>query len=67
MFLIDRSRGGAVVEALLGSRFAGLVGTDRWSAYNRFPAGRRALCYAHLKRDFQGLVDRGGGSEPVGR
>jgi transposase len=67
VFWIDRSRGGTVVEALLGSQFAGVVGSDRWSAYSRFPAERRALCHAHLKRDFQGLVDRGGEAEPIGR
>lgn len=67
VFRIDRHRGGAVVEALLGPAFAGVVGSDRWSAYKRFPAERRALCYAHLKRDFQGLVDRGGEAEPIGR
>ena len=67
VFLIDRRRGGAVVEALLGSEFRGLVGSDRWSAYRRFPAERRALCWAHLKRDFQGLVDRGGEAAPIGR
>ena len=55
------------MEALLGSKFAGVVGSDRWSAYSRFPAEQRALCWAHLKRDFQGLVDRGGEAEPVGR
>jgi transposase len=63
---IDRSRGGVVVDALLGSQFGGVVGSDRWSAYSRFPAERRALCHAHLKRAFQGLVDRGGVAEPVG-
>jgi transposase len=67
VFLIHRSRGGAVVEALLGSAFTGVVGSDRWSAYSRFPAERRALCQAHLKRHFQGLVDRGGEAEPIGR
>jgi transposase len=67
VFLIKRSRGGAVVEALMGSEFAGVVGSDRWSAYKRFPAERRALCHAHLKRDFQALVDRGGEAEPIGR
>ena len=44
VFRIDRSRGGAAVEALLGADFAGVVGSDRWSAYSRFPAERRALC-----------------------
>jgi transposase len=67
VFHIDRSRGGAVVAALLGPQFAGVVGSDRWAAYNRFAAERRALCYAHLKRDFQALVDRGGAAEPIGR
>lgn len=67
VFWIDRRRGGAVVDALLGADFAGVVGSDRWSAYSRFPAERRALCYAHLKRDFQALVDRGGEAAPIGR
>jgi transposase len=67
VFRIDRTRSGAAMEALLGPDFAGVVGSDRWSAYNRFPATRRALCYAHLKRDFQSLVDRGGEAEPIGR
>jgi transposase len=67
VFQIDRSRGGAVVDALLGSTFTGVVGSDRWSAYSRFPAERRALCHAHLKRAFQALVDRGGEAAPIGR
>jgi transposase len=67
VFQIDRHRSRAVVEALLGPEFMGVVGSDRWSAYSRFPAERRALCHAHLKRAFQGLVDRSGEAEPVGR
>jgi transposase len=67
VFRIDRTRSGAAVEALLGPNFMGVVGSDRWSAYSRLPAERRALCHAHLKRDFQALVDRGGEAGPVGR
>src|SRR3954452_23688991 len=67
VFWIDRRRGGAVVDALLGTDFAGVVGSDRWAAYSRFPAERRALCWAHLKRDFPALVDRGGEAAPIGR
>jgi transposase len=67
VFRIDRSRGGAVVDTLLRADYAGVVGSDRWSAYNRFPAEQRALCWAHLKRDFQSLVDRGGEAAPIGR
>jgi transposase len=50
VFRIEQSRGGAVLEALLGAEFAGVVGSDRWSAYNRFPPERRAPCYAHTIR-----------------
>jgi transposase len=67
VFRIDRTRSGGAVEALLGTDFPGVVGSDRWPAYNRFPADRRALCHAHLKRHFQGLVDRGGEADPIGR
>jgi transposase len=66
-FLIDRSRGATALVALVGESFTGLVGSDRWSVYGRFPAERRALCYAHLKRDFQAFVDRGGEAESIGR
>jgi transposase len=67
VFRISRRRSGTVVDGLLGAGYAGVVGSDRWSAYRRFPAERRALCWAHLKRAFQGLVDRGGEAEPIGR
>jgi transposase len=67
VFHIDCSRGGVVVESLLGADFAGIVGSDRWSAYRRFPAEQRALCWAHLKRDFQALVDRSGEAASIGR
>ena len=67
VFRVDRSRGGAVVRTLLGSEYSGVVGSDRWSAYSQFPAEQRALCHAHLKRAFQGLVDRGGEAAPIGR
>jgi transposase len=38
VFQVDRRRGGAVADALLGADFAGIVGSDRWSAYQRFSA-----------------------------
>jgi transposase len=31
----------------------GVVTSDRWWAYNHLPAGRRQICWAHLRRDFQ--------------
>ncbi len=59
VFRIDRRRGGAVVEALLGADYAGVVGSDRWSAYRRFPAEQRALCWAHrVSRSLRAAGDR---------
>ena len=43
------------------------MASDRWSPYGRFAPERRTLCYAHLKRDFQAQVDRGGAAEVIGR
>ena len=64
VFHLARSRGRKVVEELVGPAYAQVATTDRWSAYNRL--GRRQLCWAHLRRDFQAAIDRGGGGKPVG-
>jgi transposase len=59
VFKIAFSRGERVAKELLGSNFAGMLGTDRWSAYLWVPAKLRQLCWSHLQRDFQGFIDRG--------
>ncbi len=45
----------------------GVVATDRYCSYNWLAARRRQLCWAHLQRDFQAMVERGGESEETGR
>jgi transposase len=65
-FVITPSRGAAGLAALLGERIRGIVSSDRWSAYGRLKLGRRQLCWAHLKRDFQKLVDRGKAARDIG-
>jgi transposase len=60
VFQIARSRGSAVAKELLGADFAGLLGTDRWSAYNWVAAAQRQLCWSHLTRDIRGMIERGG-------
>ena len=66
VFHIDRSRGSQVVRALLGANWTGIVGSDRFAAYRWLATERRQVCWAHLQRDFQKLVDWGAGSRPVG-
>lgn len=60
VFTIARSRGSDVARQILGADFVGFLITDRWSGYTWADRVLRQLCWAHLKRDFQSLVDRGG-------
>lgn len=66
-FVIALGRGVAGLTTLLGEALAGIISSDRWSAYHAVPLERRQLCWAHLKRDFQKRVDRGGAAVAVGR
>jgi len=66
VFLLRLSRGGQVVKEILGETFSGIVGSDRWSAYNWLCTSLRQLCWAHLRRDFQAFVERGGESQQIG-
>jgi len=65
-FVIHGRRGLKGLRALLGATITGVVGSDRWSAYGRLPVQQRQVCWAHLKRDFQKCVDRGGEAQAVG-
>jgi transposase len=67
VFTIAPSRGRKVLHGLLGEAYPGYVGSDRYSAYSALPPERRQVCWAHLRRDFQGLVDYGGRATMVGR
>lgn len=65
VFLIRDHRDQASVRALLGSDFQGVLISDRYSAYQGLT--RRQLCWAHLRRDWQAMIDRGGSSQKLGR
>lgn len=66
-FVVAAGRGALGLTALLGSEIQGILCSDRWGVYNRVPAGRRPVCWAHRKRDFQKVIDGGGSSVWVGR
>jgi transposase len=65
-FVIHPKRSVLGLTALLGESISGILASDRWGVYNCIPAERRQICWSHLKRDFQKIVDRGG-SQKVGR
>jgi transposase len=66
VFLIRMSRGSQVARELVGEGFAGILVTDRYSAYNWYPVRWRQVCWAHLLRDFEAMRGRGGASEEIG-
>ena len=67
LFRVMATWGAAGAQQVLGAAAHGIVGSDRWTGYNWLKPHQRQLCWAHLKRDFQALVDRGGESARIGR
>jgi transposase len=65
-FVIAPTRGAGGLAALLGKKIRGVISSDRWSVYGQLKLGLRQVCWAHLKRDFQKLVDAGGRGKEYG-
>jgi transposase len=65
VLVIRLSRRGKVAQDLLGERFWGYLVTDRWSAYTWYPTWRRQVCWAHLLRDIEAMIARGGHSREI--
>ena len=65
-FLIRPTRGRAAFDDLRTTP-AGILTTDRYPVYNHLPVERRQLCWAHLRRDFQAMIDRDDAGSTVGR
>lgn len=55
VFALRGSRAATTITELLGETFAGVMSCDRAKMY--WQCGRLPWCWAHLKRDFQALVD----------
>jgi transposase len=66
VFRVALSRAGQVARDMLGENSNGIVGSDRYSAYNWIPFSLRQLCWSHLRRDFQKILERGGQSALIG-
>jgi len=66
VFALRASRGSKVAKELVGEDYRGIVISDRWSGYSWVSLKQRQICWAHLKRDFQKLVDAEGEIEVIG-
>jgi transposase len=61
VFAVRTTRAATVLHDLLTGAFRGIVNCDRAKMY--WSLGRLQWCWAHLKRDFQALIDGGDGKE----
>jgi transposase len=66
VFRILQTRGAAGAKAVLGEECPGAVGTDRLASYDWIVPERRQVCWAHLKRDFIAISERGGEAGQIG-
>ncbi|HMB03655.1 MAG TPA: IS66 family transposase [Isosphaeraceae bacterium] len=65
VFTIAATRCGGVARQILGEVARRVIVSDRFSSYGWIEV--RQFCWAHLRRDFQAMIDRGGEAAEVGR
>jgi transposase len=56
-----------VAQSLLGDKEYQVVSSDRFKSHDWLPAYWRQICWSHLRRDFQAMIDCGGAGEAIGR
>src|SRR5262245_7953444 len=61
------SRGAKVAREMLGAGYRRTVTSDRFKSYAFLALSRRQLCWAHLRRDFQAMIDRNNQGSAIGR
>ena len=60
VFGVHTRRGEPQLRAWYPKGYSGVVHSDRWGTYGKvFKGVRRQVCWAHLIRDMQGIIDRG--------
>jgi transposase len=64
LFRIATARTAQAAQAMLGKRYAGVATCDRLKSY--WWIGRLQWCWAHLRRDFQAMIDRGKPGQAIG-
>jgi transposase len=56
-YVVATQRNTAVLVSLLGVIFRGILCSDRYTVYLNYHSGKMQLCWAHLKRAIQGILD----------
>jgi transposase len=65
LFCIGR-RTKQVAQEMLGEKYDGTLGSDRYAGYRWHPDARHQVCWQHLNRDFEALIERGGEAKTLG-
>jgi transposase len=64
LFHIAKERTAQIAQKLLGNQYAGVATCDRLKSY--WWIERLQWCWAHLRRDFQAMIDRGHQGKAIG-
>jgi transposase len=67
VFQIARSRAAVIAQELIDSSAGQVVTSDRYKGYLWLPLSQRQLCWAHLRRDFQAMIDRQNAGSNIGK
>lgn len=67
VFLIHQLRNVTALKKLIGATLSGILCSDRWRAYDYVPLLQRQACWAHLKRNWEKMVERGGKALEIGQ
>ena len=65
LFLIHPRRNLDALKLLLG-KLSGILVSDRWKVYDHWNGELRQLCWAHLKRNWDKQMERGGQAKKLG-
>ena len=62
-FQVAKTRSSKVLVDVLGMVYKGILCVDRYGAYTKYHKGLFQICWAHLKRDFFGILKVGEATE----
>ena len=65
LFLIHPRRNLDALKLLLG-KLSGILVSDRWGIYDKWDFESRQLCWAHVKRNWDKQIERGGKAKELG-
>src|SRR5450432_187290 len=57
VYTVAVTRSSKVLIAMLGAVFRGILCSDRFSGYLKYHQGQAQFCWAHLKRNFLGVLE----------